>query len=196
MTGKSGKNALILACSPRRGGNSDTAAETIRRETSEDFARVEHLRDYAVLPCVSCGLCAQTPNTPCPLRVKDDSRNLFAAIEAAKSVTIVCPVYFYHLPAQLKALVDRSQPWWAAREADGKTPDKRGAAYAVLIGARRSGAKLFEGSILTLRLWLRLFGFELADPLTLYGLDAPAALAGDQAALDALCRYAKTMRRA
>ncbi len=50
-------------------------------------------------------------------------------------------------------------------------------AWAILIGGRERGERLFAGSESTLRVWLKAYGVDLAPPLRLYGLDGPRDLA-------------------
>ncbi len=127
----------------------------------------------------------------CPLQGRDASAALFDALRAAPSLVLAAPVYFYHVPAQLKALIDRSQPWWMLRDVwKEKAPGGR-PAQVILVGARPRGKRLFEGSLLTLRYWLGLFGFELAEPLTLYGLEGPDDLRNDEGGRLAVARYAE-----
>lgn len=192
---------LILACSPRKSGNSDTAAAAVAG-ILEAGQRVTALRDHTVLPCVSCGYCSRHPGGPCPFMTKDDSGPLFAALERASALVLVSPIYFYHLPAQLKALVDRSQPWWTLRAAQGlpsggnPAPDGKRVAYPILVAARPRGEQLFEGSLLTMKYWLPCFGYSLAEPLTLYGLDAAGALSGSPRAMERVREYAGRIRTA
>ncbi|MDL2210831.1 NAD(P)H-dependent oxidoreductase [Desulfovibrio sp. OttesenSCG-928-O18] len=180
---------LILACSPRRGGNCDAAAAVIR-ETGGDIPPAAALRDHAVLPCISCGYCEKHPGE-CPLQAQDDSAALFNLLQNASKLVIIAPIYFYHLPAHLKALIDRSQPWWFLRQTPAAPPRGVRLAYPVLVGARPAGKRLFEGSLITLRYWLDLFGYTLAEPLTLYGLDGPTDLAENAAQREAVVRYAQ-----
>ena len=186
MPSKAHRNPLVLACSPRLGGNSDIVAATIRQELPG--ASLLHLRNYPVLPCISCGYCADNPGTTCPQEEEDSSRKLFEAIHEAAELVVVAPIYFYHLPAQFKAFIDRSQPIWTKQDASGSFPPATRTAHAILLGGRKTGKRLFEGSLLTLRLWLDLFGFSLADPLTLYGLDA-AGDAADAGVQDTVRQY-------
>ena len=181
---------LVLACSPRKGGNCDLAASLVHKAV--EGSRLLFLRDTAVAPCVSCGSCA-TPHAHCPQEQTDASAPLFAALERASALVIVAPVYFYHIPAQLKSLVDRTQICWRAKQATaaagGSFPPSR-PAWSVLVGARPTGAKLFEGSLLTLRYWFDALGYTPGAPLTLYGLDGPADLAGSQTQQKAVRQYA------
>lgn len=184
---------LFLACSPRSGGNCDSALAVIRERLPDHRFQFTYLRDHPVMPCISCGNCSRH-RLSCPLASKDASAGLFAALQTAPVLVLASPIYFYHVPAQLKALMDRSQPWWMLRDAWKETPARRRVAHVILMGARPRGARLFEGSLLSLRCWLGLFGFALAEPLTLYGLEGPDALRENPAQRDAVARYAGSIR--
>lgn len=204
---------LLLRCSPRKGGNCDTAADNFLRNLGlapgggavgsaqgtgapplvDDFA----LRDYSVLPCMSCGHCTRFPGKPCPLEAQDDSTFLIRALREAPALCFVAPIYFYHLPAQIKALIDRSQTQWALTDyvqSDAPLPAKK--AWVILVAAREKGEKLFEGSLLTLKYWLKAYGVDLAPPLCLYGMDEPGDLAADADSLGWIRDYAATARHA
>jgi multimeric flavodoxin WrbA len=190
---------LLLTASPRPGGNSDRAAALFAQGFAAEGQGIEsvHLRDYRVTPCTGCGACAalavrkpdtmrgqlDTANLPsggaflgCPPSRDDDSRALLGALARCRALCIVSPIYFYHLPAGLKALVDRLQVFWELRQSLGRDLFERRPCFVILLGARSQGHKLFDGSLLTLRYALEPLNLELADPLTLYGLDAPGDL--------------------
>ena len=183
---------LLLACSPRQGGNCDAVMDVVRdtlRSLEPSVPQVTFLRNHTISPCVSCGHCA-LQRLGCPRAERDDSGPLFAAFCRAPALVLVAPIYFYHLPAQFKALIDRSQPWWMLRDVWSETPPSRKPAHAILLGARPQGERLFEGALLSLRYWLDLFGYDLAEPLTLYGLDGPDAFRGNAAHREQVARYA------
>lgn len=178
---------MILACSPRRGGNCDAAAELVR--DAANAHEPVRLRDHAILPCSGCQACASAPGI-CPLRDKDDAEKLMRAIDGAPRLVLIAPIYFYHLPAQLKALIDRSQSrWFLPREAG--PPRKK--AHIILIAGRKRGDSLFTGSLLTCRYWLDLFGFTLAEPHCIYGVDEPGDLMRDVSAREGLAAYARAI---
>ncbi len=201
-----GAAALLLSASPRRGGNCDAAVETAAQTLCDAGRASENmaLRDYDVLPCISCGHCARNPGATCPRQARDNSAPLLAALTTARerqvqpALVLAAPIYFYHLPAQFKALIDRSQPLWSAREAARAAgrPQEAGperTAGVILIAARPVGQKLFEGSIVTLRLWLGLLGLTMRDPLTLRGLDESGAFRSDPAAQTAVADYIRAL---
>ena len=211
---------LLLRCSPRMGGNCDTAADAFLRGAGLVSERGESdthffgsksssglslpvadvsLRDHPVLPCLSCGQCSRFLEKPCPLESKDGSSFLLRFLREAPALCFVAPIYFYHVPAHLKALIDRSQSQWAFSESSSasrlREREKR-RAWVVLVAAREKGDKLFEGSLLSFKYWLKTFGIDLASPLCLYGLDQPGDLAANTEALDRIRDYASSARGA
>lgn len=179
----------VLACSPRAGGNSDAAAELFARGAEEAGAAVRllALREQRILPCAGCGACAEPPHA-CALAGADRAEELFGLLETAAAVCLASPIYFYHLPAPFKAWIDRGQSRWQRRQAGDPALAAlaRRPAYACLVAGRKKGGLLFSGSLLTLKYFLAPFSLELAEPLTLRGLDRPGDLAADPAAAAAL----------
>jgi multimeric flavodoxin WrbA len=186
---------VVFACSPRGGGNSDLAAalfaEGLREAGGE--ARVVHLRDHVLIPCLGCRKCAVSPGNACVLAGKDDCERLFALIARAPLVAFCSPIFFYHLPAGFKALIDRAQRFYemSATGRPPAAPAPRAKARTVLIAGRPRGEKLFDGSLLTLKYFLAGFGIAAAQPLALRGLDAPGDLDADSDLCLAVRDYAR-----
>ncbi|CAK7029181.1 MAG: hypothetical protein DELT_02709 [Desulfovibrio sp.] len=184
---------MILSCSPRLGGNSDDAAEIVL-EAATTAGRpitptVTYLREYTVFPCTGCNWCAASPGQ-CPLREKDDSKQLFEMLLNERELVLISPIYFYHLPAHLKALVDRSQTYWNMQRKVQHPVRPSRKAHVILIGGRKQGAELFKGSLLTCRYWLSLFGFEIAEPLVIYGVDERGDLMRNETLRQGVASYA------
>jgi multimeric flavodoxin WrbA len=177
--------AVVFACSHRRGGNSDLAAELlaegVRRAGGE--AEVVHLRNFQVMPCLACGYCdadVRQGVDRCVLGRQDQAFDLFARCFEARTVLFASPIYFYHLPSRLKTWIDRGQQFWTARRDNepwvADLPART--ARAVLVAGQPSGEKLFEGARLTLKYFVRNFNMELAEPLTIRGVDQRTDLDG------------------
>ena len=170
-----------------------------------------HLRSHRVDPCVACNACAhaarhmKSPDMEeagasgpgpslhfgCPLTLRDESAPLLHLLAKARGLCLVSPIYFYHLPAAFKALVDRTQPFWALRDA-GVTcysEQKPRTCHVILLAARPRGDKLFEGSLLTLKYALNPLNIRLAEPLLLHGLDGPSDLLGQPEAMRSIVAY-------
>lgn len=181
---------VVFRCSPRRDGNSDTAARLFvegLRSAGGD-AREVRLADYAIEPCLGCGTCRRSPGRRCVLAARDQAEELFGLLLAAPFVLFAAPIFFYHLPAHFKALIDRSQSYYEKAMAldPAVTGLPRRTAYVALVAGRPTGERLFEGSLLTLKYFLVNFNFTLAEPLTFRGKDGPRDLADDEAASELL----------
>ena len=98
----------------------------------------------------------------------DDADALFAAMRTAPAALFASPVYFYALPGQFKLFIDRSQKFWHCQK--GESSGLRPAAV-IMAAARKRGEKLFAGSLLTLKWFLKPFGLEIGRPLLLTGLE-------------------------
>lgn len=184
-------NAVFLAaCSPRRGGNSDFAASLVRLTIGAP-CEMRRVAEEGVRPCVSCGFCDGRPGE-CSLDGPGDGAHvLFERMCRSPLSVVVSPVYFYHLPAQAKAWIDRTQRFWAC----GKKPGEGRPVTAVLLGARPRGEKLFEGAERTLRYMALTLGLTWVEPLRLYGLDAPGDLAASPEAADRVRDFASELSR-
>jgi hypothetical protein len=132
------------------------------------------------------------PRLGCPLAAKDHGRALLNFLAEAPALCLISPIYFYHLPALLKALLDRTQPFWNLRDMGMDVfRGRERACHVILIGARPQGRRLFEGSLLTLKYALAGLHIKLAEPLLLYGLEGLSALAGDSRAGERVFQYGR-----
>jgi multimeric flavodoxin WrbA len=146
---------------------------------------IVRLRDFEVRACMGCSHCAKDPHGRCVLRDEDQAGELFAKLLGASAVAFTSPIYFYHLPAGFKAWIDRSQSYYVRWEAgDAELAERPGRlAYACLVAGRPRGQKLFEGSLLSLKFFLKPFGFSLCDSVTFMGKDAAGSLTADPEAV-------------
>lgn len=204
---------LILSCSPRPQGNCDHAARIFEEEHNfqapGQASLMRTLRKFRIKGCTGCGACTvwaksyrknedEAPILPeaekaflgCPLSLEDDSRMLLQEIAFAKDLCIIAPIYFYHLPSQLKALLDRIQPFWAIRQEGVDFFRKDRSCKVILLGARQTGDSLFKGSILTLKFSLGQMRYQLYNPLLLYGLDSPKDLLENKEPIHRIKNYA------
>lgn len=168
-------------------------ARHFARGVQESGGRTEttYLRNHNILPCSACSACMEHPENACILAPRDDAALIFRQIARAPLVFIAAPIFFYHLPAQLKAFIDRAQCLWAGKERARKaglwSPSsalKPG--MAGLVAARAKGEKLFEGSLLTLRYFLELFGVCIVESCLLTGYDQRGELDEDEDARERL----------
>lgn len=179
--------AAVFACSHRKGGNTDLAAEFLAQGVREAGGRAEilHVRDFRVEHCLACGACEKAEGNPphkrCVLTPRDESFALFEPLITARAVLIASPIYFYSLPSRFKTLIDRSQQFWAAR-AEGASwltslPERQ--ATVAMTAGRPQGERLFQSAELTLKYFLRDYGITMGRTLHFRGKDGADDLRND-----------------
>jgi len=130
-TADDGPLVLCIAGSPRRHGNSeqllDAAIRAVERAGGRAVKLVASQAD--VRPCRGCNACSKTGS--CIQRDAMDGVN--AQIDEADAVLVATPVYFATVPAVLKIVFDRCQPYWARRHVLGEPAPERKRPGAILV---------------------------------------------------------------
>lgn len=109
---------LCIAGSPRRGGNSDQLLDALSRGVKDAGGEPVRLvaANAGVHPCRGCNACSQTGECV----VRDGMDDVYAALDSADAIVIATPVFFATVPAVLKIVYDRCQPYWARRHVLGE----------------------------------------------------------------------------
>lgn len=158
--------------SPRKGGNTDILLEEFIRGCGDQGASCECLRlcDLQVDGCKGCGGCEKKGRCV----FKDDMDIVYEALGRSDRVVMAAPIYFYNVPAQAKAVIDRSQALWTRKYVRPETvagpppvtgADRRG--FFIGVGATR-GKRLFDGTLYTIRYFFDAIDVKYAGSL-LYG---------------------------
>jgi len=133
--------------SPRKGGNTDLLLDEVLAAAEEAGARTARVycRRLKISGCLECGGCDEKGECV----VDDGMTEVYPLMEEAQSIVLAAPIFFYGIPAQAKALVDRSQACWAKKllrkpKSQWKNHES-GKGYLVAVGATK-GENLFEGS--------------------------------------------------
>ncbi|SKA78190.1 Flavodoxin-like fold [Desulfobaculum bizertense DSM 18034] len=175
-TSESLRQSAIFSCSPSAHGCCDIAADNFAQgvQAAGGALRGDFLRRYKIEPCQGCYRCKHDRNRACYLTKIDHSDSLFQRLYDAPFAFFSAPIYFYHVPAHFKAWIDRSQCYFLRKEDGDETLNAlpRRKAYVSLCAGRKDGEKLFEGTLLTLKYFLRIFNFELQEPYLYRGSDA------------------------
>jgi len=99
-------------------------------------------------------------------------------IRQAEVVVLASPIFFYNMTAQLKAVVDRCQTFWARKYklklADPARKTKRG--FLLSVGATR-GKNLFEGLQLTAQYFFDAIDARFEGSLTYRDIEGPKDMA-------------------
>jgi multimeric flavodoxin WrbA len=134
---------LGLHLSPRRDGTSKRLLDSFGQGVTEagaDFSLLA-ISDYQNLSgCQECGAC----NTDGICAIKDDMEVFNQALENTERVIVATSLFFYDVPAQGKAVIDRCQAFWARRyllgQFKGGKPNTKG--FLLAVGATK-GNDLF-----------------------------------------------------
>ncbi|WP_041277623.1 flavodoxin family protein [Desulfotalea psychrophila] len=160
---------LIVLGSPRRRGNSEILAEEVVKGLADVEVEYLRLNDLNIRPCQGCGGCEKTGICV----IADDMTDLYAKVDAADSLLLVSPVYFYGLTGQTKIFIDRCQSLWSRRyllkDSHRIAEGRRGYLLSV---AATNGEKLFDCSMLTVRYFFDAAGYHYEDSLLVPGVDA------------------------
>lgn len=106
------KKVLIISSSLRAGSNS----EILERECEEGAKVARHEVEFISLKgkeikfCIGCLSCQRTGS--CVL--KDDVPGIMDRVKAAEAIVFATPIYYYEMSGQLKTLLDRLNPLYAA----------------------------------------------------------------------------------
>lgn len=160
---------LGIMGSPRMKGNTDLLLDEALKGAQSQGAEVEKLvvDRLNISPCREYNACLRDGN--CVIR--DDMDDVYPKLLQADVVIVASPMFFYALTSQLKALIDRCQALWARKYVlDIGPPNSSRKGAFIGVGATK-GARLFDGSRLTLKYFFQAIGVEYVDDLLLRGVD-------------------------
>lgn len=163
---------LIISGSPRARGRSAGVAEAVRfafEDAGDGDVELVSLADVRISPCTGCEMCARTKGrNELYCIISDDMLRVRKLLNACEELVLVSPVYFAGAPSQLKAFLDRLQPYYYA---NWRAKPKRPASlYVVGEGGDPHGFGPLVGEV---RSALSVAGFALADVHDWVGLVSP-----------------------
>ena len=102
------KKVLVLAGSPRKGGNSDILCDELMRgaESSGNHVEKVYIKDLKIGPCMACYGCRNTGKCV----QKDQMERLLEKMIQADVIVMATPVYFYSMDGQMKTMINRTLP--------------------------------------------------------------------------------------
>lgn len=167
------KKILVIMASPRRGGNTETLTNELLKGIGQS-ADVEvdliNLRDKEISGCKEIYACEKTGRCVIP----DSFDEIYERLEKCDCLVIAMPIFFYAMPAQLKALIDRSQAFFMRKYflKDPVVPkgEARRPTYLLALGGTK-GEKLFDATFLILEYFFDSLDLELKDSLLYRSID-------------------------
>jgi len=187
---------LALLGSPRRGGNTEVLLHAILAGMAAGGGDIETVRlcDLMVQPCINCGGCDKTG--VCVL--DDDMTPLYDKLDAADRIVLAAPIYFYNIPAQAKAFVDRTQSFWSRKrllvQAGRWHEDPNRKGFLVSVAATH-GKRIFEGAILTMQYTCDALGVSYGGDYLVRGIDRRGEMRQAESVLDEAVAAGKRFMR-
>lgn len=161
---------LGIAGSPRRNGNTDRmlarVAEGVEAAGGE-FELIVAAQSGAVA-CTGCNACVSTG----ACRIEDGMGNVYQALDDCDALVVATPVYFATVPAVLKVLLDRFQPYWARRYRLGASVPAKRPAGVIVVGG---GGDPFGSAcaVTPIRSTAAVAGFDIGEVHAVVGPDRP-----------------------
>lgn len=100
------KKVLVITGSPRKNGNSFAMTESFIRAAEAKGHTVTRF-DAAMMQVGGCRACETCYKTGKPCSFDDDFNHIAPAVLEADVLVFTMPVYWYSIPAQIKAVIDR-----------------------------------------------------------------------------------------
>jgi multimeric flavodoxin WrbA len=164
--------------SPRQGGNSDQLLDRALGGARDAGAEVSSIRarELKVEGCRECGGCDETGECV----IDDEMQRVYELLTGADAIIAATPIFFYTVPAQLKAVIDRCQAMWNRRRLSKPREQWKnhgsGRGYLIAVGATR-GAKLFDSVELVARYFFDALDMSYQGGVFSRGLDEKGAVA-------------------
>lgn len=175
---------LGLQGSPRKKGNTNYLISAFMDAAKKSGART-HTIDVTqknIIPCKEYTVCEKKGFCPIDDDVRDE---IYPLLRQADVVVVATPIFFYNMSAQLKAVIDRCQTFWARKyKLKLKDPGanmRRG--FLLSVGATR-GKNLFEGLQLTTQYFFDAIWAKFEGSLTYRGIEGPNDMAAHPTVLE------------
>jgi multimeric flavodoxin WrbA len=125
-------HVLGIAGSPRRHGNSESLLDACLAGARQAGATTDTIvaAEAGIAPCRGCNACSSTGDCV----VRDRMSEIYPRLDEADAIVVATPVYFATVPASLKVLYDRCQPYWARRHVLHMEPPPRRPGALLLVG--------------------------------------------------------------
>lgn len=166
------KKILVISTSPRKGGNSETLADSFIRGAEEAGNQTEKvcLYDKSIGFCKGCLACHKTGRCV----IHDDADTITQKMRTADVLVFATPIYYYEMSGQMKTMLDRANPLY---ESDYQFRD-----IYLLATAADTEERAMDGAIKGISGWIECFpNSRLAGTVFGGGADTVGAIQGNPA---------------
>lgn len=163
--------------SPRKKGNTSFLLKNFMQAVEKLGAqtRIIEVTQKNIVPCKEFVVCERKGYCPIDDDVKTE---IYPLVRQAEAVVLASPIFFFNMTAQLKAVVDRCQLFWARKYklklTDPAKKTKRG--FLLSVGASK-GKSLFEGIELTAKYFFDAIDAGFEGSLTYREIEGPKDMA-------------------
>lgn len=158
------KNILIVTGSPRKNGNSFAMAQAFGRAASEQGHSVTRI-DAAFEDFGGCKACNTCFSSGCACAFSPAFNRAAPALQAADVVVFCTPVYWYAMPAQLKAFVDHFHAFFCGQK------NLSGKGYALLACCEEEDKSVMDGISMPLARAARSLGWHCLGEVRVTGVN-------------------------
>jgi multimeric flavodoxin WrbA len=160
---------LSLAGSPRSGGNTGRLMSAFLEGLLAHGLEGEKfcLSELEISPCLHCGGCAFTGKCV----VEDDMEIIYRELARADVLVLASPVFFTSVTAQTKAVIDRCQCLWVAKERLGKPFHEKMRPGCFISAAGQDIPTIFDCTLKVVKSFFNTVSFSLAVSVLEPGLD-------------------------
>lgn len=172
---------LAVSGSPRKGGNTEQLLEAFLENAQGLFqVKLYRLQDMQLNGCRGCGACYKGGDCI----IDDAIRSLYREVEKAEALVVSSPIYFANITSQLKAFIDRAQPFWARKyllERETLTALKGG--FFISAGGME-GDKYFHHASLVVKSFFTILNTRYSGDLFFSSIDEKGDIKKREGALD------------
>jgi len=159
--------ALGLQGSPNYQGSTTYLLQQFMAELSSKGVQTHtiHVAKKNIQPCKGCRYCEKKGS--CVIRDDDMAAEIYPILRKADIIVVATPVFFYSVPSQLKALIDRTQAFWSRKYLLRRSdpPQKTRKGFLLSLGGSR-GKQLFDGVILVAKYFFDAVDADYSGNLT------------------------------
>lgn len=154
------KKAVLITGSARKNSNTRALADSFEKAAKKNGISVERIDTYMLNlgPCHACDQCFKNGR---PCAYNDDFNKYAYHVMEADAIVISCPVYWYTMPACVKAFIDKFYALYVGGH------DFKGKKWAVMSCCEASEPETFDGLLFALDKSFELMGAESAGKILL-----------------------------
>lgn len=184
---------LAIYGSPRKDGNTDILLDEFLKGLSQTHPEAEikriYVRKLKIKPCTECNSCSKTGECI----IEDDMTGIYDEILNTDALVLSAPMFFYNLPAQTKALVDRCQAIWARKYIlkGLPKPEKPRPGFFISVGGTKD-EHIFDGISTTVKFFFKSINIDYTGKLFYSKIDNKGDIKNHPTALKEAFEAGKT----